>query len=172
MITVFLPFQSNLLSKMKTLYILILVVASSFCAEAKTFRYNISITVEKPNLNFTTNPFLDQDGLPKFSAIKASDLSSPAISHLVEKLEEHFSFFEFKNSKEGYVPTYDDVLLELERIVSPLKYTWGVAGHFVDVQTTDELLRAYEGNQPIVVTIMKKMSQSRPLINAISTIDD
>ena len=99
-------------------------------------------------------------------------MSSPAISHLVEKLEEHFSFFEFKNSKEGYVPTYDDVLLELERIVSPLKYTWSVAGHFVDVQTTDELLRAYEGNQPIVVTIMKKMSQSRPLINAISTIDD
>ena len=72
---------------MKTLYILILVVASSFCAEAKTFRYNISITVEKPNLNFTTNPFLDQDGLPKFSAIKASDLS-PAIHHLVEKLEQ------------------------------------------------------------------------------------
>ena len=169
-----LPFQSNLLSKIKTLYVLILLVVSTLCAEAnirKSFRHNTSIPVE-PELPATTNPFLDQDGLPKFSAIKASDLSSPAISHLVEKLEEHFSFFEFKNSKEGYVPTYDDVLLELERIVSPLKYTWGVAGHFVDVQTTDELLRAYEGNQPIVVTIMKKMSQSRPLINAISTIDD
>ena len=174
MITVFLPFQSNLLSKMKTLYILILLVVSSLCAEAKirkSLRYNISITVGKTKLNFTTNPFLDQDGLPKFSAIKASDLS-PAIHHLVEKLEQDFSLFELKISKEDYIPTYDDVLPELERILSPLEYAWGVAYHLTKVKTTDELLRAYEENQPIVVTIMNKMSQSRPLFNAISTIDE
>jgi oligopeptidase A len=77
-----------------------------------------------------------------------------------------------KISKEGYVPTYDDVLPELERIVSPLEYAWGVAYHLTKVKNTNELLRAYEENQPIVVTIMNKMSQSRPLFNAISTIDE
>ena len=169
----FLPFQSNLLSKIKTLYVLILLVVSTLCAEAnirKSFRHNTSIPVE-PELPATTNPFLDQDGLPKFSAIKASDLS-PAISHLVEKLEQDFSLFELKISKEDYIPTYDDVLPELERIVFPLKYAWGVADHLVKVKTTNELLRAFEENQPIVVTIMNKMSQSRPLFNAISTIDE
>ncbi len=121
-----------------------------------------------------TNPLLQQDKLPKFCSIEPSNLS-PAVSHLVEKLEQDFSAFESKISsedgKEEDTP-YDDILPELERMQFPLSYVWSIASHLNGVKNSDELRTAYEENQAAVVTTMTKFSQSRALFDALSAIDN
>lgn len=117
-----------------------------------------------------TNPLLQQEGLPKFATIEPSNLT-PAVSHLVEKLENDFSSFESKVSEEAFDASFDDILPELEKMQSPLEYVWGVAGHLNGVKNSDELRTAYEENQATVVTIMTKFSQSRALFDALSAVE-
>lgn len=119
----------------------------------------------------TDNPLLAQDALPKFASIDPSFLT-PAVTDLVEKLENDFASFETKISGEGYDATYDSILPELEKMQFPLGYVWGVAGHLQGVKNTDELRVAYEENQPKVVTTMTKFSQSAALYDALSAIEE
>jgi len=119
----------------------------------------------------TTNALLDQDALPKFSSIEPSQLT-PAVSQLVEKLENDFSSFESKMAADGFDATYESVLPELEKMQFPLGYVWGVAGHLQGVKNGDEIRSAYEENQPKVVTSMTKFSQSAALFDALSAIEE
>lgn len=133
----------------------------------------------------SSNPLLDQDGLPKFESIRPEDLT-PAVNSLLERLDADFHDFEAKMAakatSEGGSPvaassaststvvTYDDVLPVLERMQYGLGYAWGVAGHLNGVQNGDDLRRAYEQNQPNVVKAMTQFSQSKPLYDALETI--
>lgn len=116
------------------------------------------------------NPFLEQESLPRFASIEPSHLT-PAVTDLVEKLENDFSKFESQISNQGSEVQYDNVLPELERMQFPLGYVWGVAGHLQGVKNGDELRAAYEENQPKVVTTMTKFSQSAALYDALSAIE-
>ncbi len=49
---------------------------------------------------------------------------------------------------------------------------WGVAGHLQGVKNGDELRKAYEENQPKVVTTTSKFSQSDALFNALTAVDE
>ncbi len=155
------------LNKTTPLLFLLLLVALS--CEISNGRTHLRLGTR--NLVNSSNPFIDNEGLPKFGSVKAADLP-PAISHLVAKLDTEFSLFESEIFKENIVPTYDDVLPELERLVFPLNYAWGVANHLLSVKSSDELKKAYEESQPMVVKILNKIDQSRPLFNAVSTIYD
>ncbi len=117
-----------------------------------------------------TNPFLQQDNLPKFLSIEPSNLS-PAVAHLVEKLEHDFSSFESKISSSELDIQYDDILPEVERMQFALSYVWSIASHLNGVKNSDELRTAYEENQAAVVTTMTRFSQSRALFDALSAID-
>jgi oligopeptidase A len=123
--------------------------------------------------NSEDNPFLQQDGLPKFSKLEPKYLT-PAVETLLAKLEKDFEQIEEKLSSQAKEPTtsidYDDVLPEIERIQFPLGYSWGVASHLNGVQNSDELREVYEANQPKVVQAMTKFSQSKPLYDALSAI--
>jgi oligopeptidase A len=113
------------------------------------------------------NPFLDQKGLPKFESLVASQLT-PAVTYLLEKLESDFSTLEAAlSSADG---NYNAILPEVERMQFGLGYAWGVAGHLKGVKDSEELRAAYEENQPKVVTAFTKLSQSRPLFDALSEI--
>uniref|UniRef100_A0A6U6EF43 oligopeptidase A n=1 Tax=Odontella aurita TaxID=265563 RepID=A0A6U6EF43_9STRA len=117
----------------------------------------------------SSNPMLDQDGLPRFSSIEPSQLP-PAVTELLEKLEADFSAMESKLSEDDGT-SYDEVLPAVERLQEPLGYVWGVAGHLNGVKNGDELREAYEKNQPGVVQAMTKFSQSRPLYDALKGIE-
>jgi len=81
-----------------------------------------------------------------------------------------FSKFE-SNILENSDPSYDEILPEVERIQEPLGYAWGVAGHLNGVKNGDEIRKAIEENQSKVVKATTKLSQSRPLYDALSTIE-
>ena len=112
-----------------------------------------------------TNPFLIQDSTPKFSKLDPQYLS-PAVEQLLDEMKNNFDNLEKKLS-ESSSPDYEEVLPELERIRSPLEYTWGVAGHLNGVKNGDELRKAYETSQPKVVQSFTAFSQSKPLYDAL-----
>jgi len=114
-----------------------------------------------------SNPFLQQDGLPKFDSLEPEYLS-PAVEELLEKLETDFAKLEEDLGKEPSDVDYDAVLPVVERMQFPLGYVWGVAGHLNGVKNGDELREAYESNQPKVIESMTKFSQSKPLYDALS----
>jgi oligopeptidase A len=118
-----------------------------------------------------TNPLLEQEGLPKFTSIEPSNLT-PAVNTLLEKLDTDFAAFESKISEEDYKPSYDEILPELERITSPIGYAWGVTSHLNGVRNSDVLREAYEENQPKVVVAMSQFSQSRPVFDALTSIQN
>ncbi len=117
----------------------------------------------------TTNPLLDQVGLPKFSSIEPSNLT-PAVTTLLENLDKDFAELTSKISTGNQVPSYDEVLPELEKMQFGLGYAWGVTSHLNGVKNSDELRKAYEENQPKVVKAMAQFSQSREVYDALSAI--
>lgn len=118
-----------------------------------------------------TNPLLEQEGLPKFSSIEP-EFITPAVEDLLGKLEKDFEKMEQYLAAAGKAVQYDEVLPAVERMQFPLGYVWGVAGHLNGVKNGDELRKSYEANQPKVIQAMTKFSQSKPLYDALSAIEE
>jgi len=114
----------------------------------------------------TTNPLLDQEGLPRFATIEPKNVM-PAVETLIPKMDEEFSALEETLASSDKV-TYDGTLDEVERIQSKLGYAWGVAGHLNGVKNSDELRDAYNKAQPDVIKAFTKFSQSKPLYDALN----
>ena len=119
--------------------------------------------------DIATNPLLENVGLPKFSSIEPSNLS-PAISTLLEKLDQDFADLTTKISADEYQAKYDEILPELEKMQYAVGFAWGVTSHLNGVKNSDELRKAYEENQPKVVKAMSQFSQSREVYDALSAI--
>ena len=131
---------------------------------------SIDATAPAADATAATNPFLQQDGLPRFESLEPQFLS-PAVEELLERLEGDFSKLEEKLSGADAIDIdYEDVVPVIERMQFPLGYVWGVAGHLNGVQNGDELREAYESNQPRVVESMTRFSQSKPLYDALESI--
>lgn len=118
-------------------------------------------------VDVSSNPLLDQAGLPRFSTIDPENLT-PAVKHLLAKIDTDFTALESELSSAS---PYDDVLPKVEQIQFPLGYVWGIAGHLNGVKNGEELRGAYELNQPSVVQAMTKFSQSRALYDALEGIE-
>ena len=119
--------------------------------------------------DIATNPLLQNEGLPKFSSVEPSNLT-PAVTNLLENLDKDFAALTSKISEEGYQPSYDEILPELEKMQYGLGFAWGVTSHLNGVKNSDELREAYEENQPKVVKAMAQFSQSREVYDALSAI--
>jgi oligopeptidase A len=115
------------------------------------------------------NPLLQQESLPKFESIQPKDLT-PAVNTLLEKLDADFEQLESKLQQVTATVQYEQVLPELEKMQFGLGYVWGVAGHLNGVKNGDTLRAAYEENQPRVVQALTKFSQSKPVYDALESI--
>lgn len=116
----------------------------------------------------TTNPLLQQEGLPRFAEIEPNNLT-PAIEELLQKLESDFQNLESKLSSTSEFD-YEMVLPEVERMQFPIDYAWGIAGHLNAVKNGDELREAYQANQPKIVKALTQFKQSKPVFQALSEI--
>lgn len=117
----------------------------------------------------TTNPLLQSDDLPRFTSVEPSQLT-PAMQSILEKLESDFADMESKLAESKDTATYEDVLPALEKIQHPLGFAWGIASHLNGVKNSDELRAAYEENQPKIINTSMKLSQSKPVYDALLTV--
>lgn len=129
----------------------------------------------------SSNPLLQQEGLPKFASIQPHDLT-PAVEVLLSQMERDLQQLETRlaqSTQDSSAETtatassldFDSVVPEVERIQFGLSYAWGVAGHLNGVKNGDDLRKAYEENQPKIVQSMSKFQQSKPLYDALSAIE-
>mmetsp|Transcript_3579 Transcript_3579/g.5170 ORF Transcript_3579/g.5170 Transcript_3579/m.5170 type:complete len:802 (+) Transcript_3579:84-2489(+) len=136
------------------------------CSSSSTARKMSSVAEESKVADAATNPLLQSDDLPKFSAIEPSQLT-PAMQSILEKLESDFAAMESKLAESKDSASFDDVLPALEKMQHPLGYAWGIASHLNGVKNSDELRSAYEQNQPNIVKTSMKFSQSKPVYDAL-----
>lgn len=103
------------------------------------------------------NPLLIGEGLPPFEKIQP-DQVVPAITQLLQELEVSLSQLEAQ-----VIPTWEGLVIPLERIEERLSWSWGIVGHLMGVKNSPELRQAYETMQPEVVKFWNRLSQSQPI---------
>jgi len=107
------------------------------------------------------NPLLLQDGLPRFDLVEPEHVV-PGIQTLLAELEQDFAAIESNAS-----PSWDAVVVPLERLNDRLSLAWGTVGHLMGVRNSEPLRQAYEVIQPEVVTFSLRVGQSRPVYRAL-----
>lgn len=103
------------------------------------------------------NPLLIGEGLPPFEQIQPEHVE-PAITQLLAELADSLTQLEA-----NVVPTWEGLVIPLEKIEDRLSWSWGVVGHLMGVKNSPELRQAYEKMQPEVVKFWNRLSQSQPI---------
>ena len=110
------------------------------------------------------NPLLIGKGLPPFEKIQAEQVV-PAIIELLKELEGDLTDLEA-----NVTPTWTGLVEPLTRIEERLNWSWGIVGHLMSVQNSQELREAYETIQPEVIKFSNKLSQSKPIYQAFTAL--
>jgi oligopeptidase A len=119
---------------------------------------------ESATISKSSNPLLVGSGLPTFADITPLHVV-PAVNELINQLESELTQLE-----SNVEPTWTGLVEPLEKISDRLYWTWGVVSHLMGVKNSDELRKAYETVQPLVIQFSNKLSQSQPIYNAFKTL--
>lgn len=109
----------------------------------------------------TANPLLYSEGLPPFESIKPEHVV-PAMEALLAELGD-----ELDRIERSATSTWESTVQPLEALGERLGRAWGVVGHLMGVQNSDELRAAHEEMQPKVVEFSLRMGQSRPIYEGL-----
>eukprot|EP00903_Cladosiphon_okamuranus_P021829 g20072.t1 len=121
------------------------------------------------------NPFLQQEGLPKFESL-TPEASKEAFGVLLPDLEVGLRDFEadlidFKSGdswlQRGMKHDYEGVVERLERLRAPLDYAWGLMSHLKNVKDSEAFRDTYQELQPRVLTALLKLGQSKEVHDAL-----
>lgn len=164
------------------------LVGTSSAAGTATIKKEVSQKSEK-NKEITAatfsnalknNSLLKQEELPRFDEIQASEVL-PAIEHSIEQVRTGFKALEDSlrlsvlhtypdgvtevergpNAKSMYISDYALTIEKLEALTAPLEYAWGVVGHLLSVNNSEELRAAHDSAQPKVVELFQAIGQSK-----------
>ncbi|REJ59315.1 MAG: M3 family peptidase [Microcystis aeruginosa TA09] len=112
----------------------------------------------------TSNPLLAGQGLPAFDQIQPG-LIVPGMTQLLQELAGELTDLEAQ-----IAPTWEKLVEPLTRIEERLSWSWGIIGHLMGVKNSPELRQAYETVQPQVVEFISRLSQSKPIYEAFSSL--
>lgn len=112
----------------------------------------------------TSNPLLAGQGLPAFDQIQPG-LIVPGMTQLLQELARELTDLEAQ-----ITPTWEKLVEPLTRIEERLSWSWGIIGHLMGVKNSPELRQAYETVQPQVVEFISRLSQSKPIYEAFSSL--
>ena len=113
----------------------------------------------------TENPLLGPTGLPRFHEFRAEHVA-PGVEALLE--EQRAALAALEASAE---PTWEGVVLPLERLHDRVHYVWGQVSHLMHVRNTPELREAYEAAQPKIIELSMAIEQSRPIHDALAALE-
>lgn len=120
---------------------------------------------DQSNMNMT-NPLLIGKGLPPFDDIKSNHIVS-GINQLLQELE-----IELQQLENNIKPTWEDLIIPLNRIEERLSWSWGIISHLMGVKNSEQLRDAYETVQPDLVSFSTRLSQSKPIYEAFVKLQD
>lgn len=113
------------------------------------------------------NPLLASSGLPRFDEIRAEHVV-PGIRFMIGSAVE-----KLRNLESADIPeTWEGLFGPLDEISQLFERSWGAVGNLFGTMNTPELRKAYEEVQPDVVTFSLKMTQSRPVYEAMRRLRD
>ena len=112
-------------------------------------------------------------GIPQFSAINGEAVNQ-AIPDLLNQLEKDLETIEHSlcnQAKLGIPPQWDELLKPLQQIGERLRWSWGVVNHLLGVCNNPELREAHQKQQAAVVKFTSKISQSKPIYEALEALE-
>jgi oligopeptidase A len=115
-------------------------------------------------MDATANPLLIGNGLPPFEQILPEQVV-PAMTQLLAESDSALAELEAT-----LTPTWDGLILPLERISDRLSWSWGIVGHLMSVKNSPDLRDAYETMQPEAVKFWNRLSQSQPIYQGFKTL--
>jgi len=117
-----------------------------------------------------TNHLLEIKKLPEYNRITGETVES-AIPILVEKVEKDFKDYE-ENLKENRINyTWENAVTLPDSILRTFELAWGAVSHLHSVRNNLALREAYGKVQPSVVSMATKISQSRPVFDAVKHLE-
>jgi oligopeptidase A len=116
------------------------------------------------NAIISNNPLLKGSGLPSFADITPAQVV-PAFNQLLAELDKELTALEA-----NVEPTWNGLVVPLERLTERLTWSWGAVSHLMGVKNSPELREAYETVQPQVVQFSNKLGQSQPIYNAFKAL--
>ena len=100
------------------------------------------------------NPWLAYREPPRFEALRVEQLE-PSVELLLRELRA-----EFAQLCQALKPTWDGLIVPLERLQDRLGFTWGLITHLLSVQNSASLRDAYQRVQPALVAFSMELGQS------------
>lgn len=116
--------------------------------------------------DLTNNPLMQRSGLPAFDAISPEHVV-PGVEASLAEVSAAFDALEA-----GAEPTWDGLLKPMEDVGRVFEYCWGPVGHLMSVKDSDALREAFMVVQPQVVQLGLRMSQSKPIYDALVSLRD
>ena len=102
--------------------------------------------------------------LPIWSAVTPPAIE-PGVQHLLAEVEQAFGDLEANPP-----PTWDGLMVPLERLEQRLDHVLGVVSHLLSVKYSDELKAAQDAVRPDYVRLVNRMGQSRAVYDAMSAL--
>ncbi|MEZ4330608.1 MAG: M3 family metallopeptidase [Myxococcota bacterium] len=103
------------------------------------------------------NPLLQSGALPRFDRF-STERVVPGIRQLIGELSQALEALETRIE-----PTWDGLVVPLERMGERLAFAWGFVGHMMAVRNSDALREAHATVQPEVVAFGLRQAQSRAI---------
>ena len=104
--------------------------------------------------------------LPIWSAVRPEAIE-PGVRRLLAETEQAFADLEANPP-----PTWDGLMVPLERLEQRLDKVMGAIGHLMNVKYSDELKAAQDAVRPDYVKLLNRMGQSRAVYDAMSALRD
>ncbi|MEO8011153.1 MAG: M3 family metallopeptidase, partial [Dokdonella sp.] len=112
-----------------------------------------------------TNPLLETEGLPHFSAIRPEHVE-PAIDTILAEYQAGIDALLASSAPR----TFDNVIDVAERLDDRLSRAWSPVGHLHGVNDSDELRKAYSAAQDKIVAFTSALGQNRELYAAVKAV--
>ena len=117
-----------------------------------------------------TNPLLNIEALPNFSAIQPADVVPAMESLLAESKSQIESIV--KDFQESGSVSYDSLLQPIANIDDRINSVWSPVSHLNAVMNSDELREAYNGCLPLLSEYSTWVGQNKGLYQAYKALQD
>lgn len=134
--------------------------------DAEVSRQRVELDASGARVPEEPNPFLDYQHLPRFREVEPEQLG-PAVKSLLPELQRQFEAIEASDDV-----SWGGLVVPLTLLNERLSFTWGLAGHLLNVANSDALRAAYEAVQAELVAFSVQTGQSRAIFEKLSELHE